>query len=109
MFDTDFKLSWNFQGFFKQREFIVTQHPLPETLEDFWKMVWDQNAVSIIVLSGVGNEVRKCTLIFDGDVFSTGNYLSNHIRIAKGIEKVHLLLRTHIHSIQVHFYVLVFP
>ena len=40
-----------FQGYRKSDEFIVTQHPLEDTKEDFWRMVWDRNAPLIIILN----------------------------------------------------------
>ncbi|XP_075218273.1 protein tyrosine phosphatase 99A isoform X2 [Lycorma delicatula] len=44
--------SW-FLGFKKLREFIITQHPLESTVIDFWQMVWDHNAQTIVLLSSV--------------------------------------------------------
>ncbi|KAL5015070.1 hypothetical protein ScPMuIL_009340 [Solemya velum] len=47
------------QGYYKTNEFIVTQHPTEETIEDFWRMVWDQNSSAIMLLSHVDNEEYK--------------------------------------------------
>ncbi|XP_052779074.1 tyrosine-protein phosphatase 99A-like isoform X2 [Mya arenaria] len=41
------------QGYTKTNEFIITQHPLEHTMEDFWRMVWDQNSSVIVQLSNV--------------------------------------------------------
>lgn len=43
-------------GHSKLREFILTQHPKEEYLEDFWRMLWDHNAQTIVLLSSVDNE-----------------------------------------------------
>lgn len=44
-------------GFRRLKDFIVTQHPLPLTISDFWQMVWDHNSQAIVLLSPI-NEVR---------------------------------------------------
>ncbi len=44
--------SW-MPGFSRQREFIITQHPLEHTVIDFWRMLWDHNVRTVVVLSPV--------------------------------------------------------
>uniref|UniRef100_A0A6Q2ZAD2 protein-tyrosine-phosphatase n=1 Tax=Esox lucius TaxID=8010 RepID=A0A6Q2ZAD2_ESOLU len=39
-----------FKGYNKSREFIITQSPIPTTVSDFWRMVWDHNSQLIISL-----------------------------------------------------------
>ncbi|XP_058457054.1 tyrosine-protein phosphatase 99A [Malaya genurostris] len=42
-------------GFRRLRDFIVTQHPLLDTFKDFWQMVWDHNAQTVVLLSSADN------------------------------------------------------
>ncbi|XP_030244010.1 tyrosine-protein phosphatase 99A isoform X4 [Drosophila navojoa] len=44
--------SW-LHGFRRLRDFIVTQHPMSHTIKDFWQMVWDHNAQTIVLLSSL--------------------------------------------------------
>ncbi len=49
--------SW-LPGFDRLKEFIITQHPTDHTLADFWQMLWDHNAKTVIVLSALQQPVR---------------------------------------------------
>ncbi|XP_043212409.1 tyrosine-protein phosphatase 99A-like isoform X1 [Amphibalanus amphitrite] len=40
-------------GYEKLSEFIITQHPLPHTVDDFWRMVWEHNVQTVVVLSPI--------------------------------------------------------
>ena len=35
----------------KVQGFIATQGPLPDTIPDFWRLVWEQNARTIVMLT----------------------------------------------------------
>jgi protein tyrosine phosphatase len=51
------KFSISFPGFFDRREFIVTQHPMDNTMASFWRMVWEQESSLVVVLSSIDNQV----------------------------------------------------
>ncbi|KAL3319582.1 hypothetical protein Ciccas_001747 [Cichlidogyrus casuarinus] len=37
-------------GFWKRKSYIATQSPLAQTVDDFWRMIWEQNSPIIVVL-----------------------------------------------------------
>ncbi|XP_034744827.1 receptor-type tyrosine-protein phosphatase F isoform X14 [Etheostoma cragini] len=48
-------------GYRKQNAYIATQGPLPETLSDFWRMVWEQRSNTIIMMTRLEEKSRvKC-------------------------------------------------
>ena len=39
------------QGYRYKRAYIATQGPLPETTEDFWRMLWENNCNIVVMLT----------------------------------------------------------
>ncbi|XP_078248925.1 receptor-type tyrosine-protein phosphatase F isoform X11 [Pogona vitticeps] len=48
-------------GYRKQNAYIATQGPLPETLSDFWRMVWEQRTATVVMMTRLEEKSRvKC-------------------------------------------------
>ncbi|XP_075901581.1 protein tyrosine phosphatase receptor type Fa [Nelusetta ayraudi] len=48
-------------GYRRQNAYIATQGPLPETLSDFWRMVWEQRTCTIVMMTRLEEKSRvKC-------------------------------------------------
>ncbi|KAK2100453.1 hypothetical protein P7K49_021801 [Saguinus oedipus] len=57
---TDDYINANYMpGYHSKKDFIATQGPLPNTLKDFWRMVWEKNVYAIIMLTKCVEQGRE--------------------------------------------------
>lgn len=71
---THLSFAHSFKSFQQREAFIATQAPLDNTVVDFWRMVWEYEAFSIVMLSTVSEkeEVWELILILSYDIFWPG-------------------------------------
>jgi protein tyrosine phosphatase len=50
----------NFQSLLKPNAYIVTQGPTEATVNDFWRMVWQESASCIVMLTKTFDFIRVC-------------------------------------------------
>uniref|UniRef100_H3C573 protein-tyrosine-phosphatase n=1 Tax=Tetraodon nigroviridis TaxID=99883 RepID=H3C573_TETNG len=53
-------------GYNSRKEFIAAQGPLPGTVKDFWRMVWEKNVQTLVMLTRCNEQGRvKCEQYWD--------------------------------------------
>ncbi|NWU68000.1 PTPRV phosphatase, partial [Pterocles burchelli] len=72
-------------GYTSPQEFIVTQGPLKKTIEDFWRLVWEQNICNIIMLT---------VCMENGRVLCDHYWPSESAPVSYGQVRVHLLTQS---------------
>ncbi|XP_058711741.1 receptor-type tyrosine-protein phosphatase V-like isoform X3 [Poecile atricapillus] len=72
-------------GYTSQQEFIATQGPLKKTIEDFWRLVWEQNVCNIIMLT---------VCMENGRVLCDHYWPSESAPVTYGQVRVHLLTQS---------------
>ncbi|KFM62890.1 Receptor-type tyrosine-protein phosphatase mu, partial [Stegodyphus mimosarum] len=66
--DSDYINASYIDGYRRPREYIVTQGPLENTITDFWRMIWQENAPVIVMVTDlVENGKKKCAKYWPDD------------------------------------------
>ncbi|XP_039592732.1 receptor-type tyrosine-protein phosphatase beta-like isoform X10 [Polypterus senegalus] len=66
-------------GYNSNKEFIGTQGPLPNTVKDFWRMVWEQNVHTLVMLTQCNEKGRvKCEKYWP----SSNSQTHGHMQVA---------------------------
>ncbi|XP_039984091.1 receptor-type tyrosine-protein phosphatase C isoform X2 [Xiphias gladius] len=62
-------------GYWSPRAFIAAQTPLPDTMADFWLMVYQKKASAIVMLSDCSEEDKECDSVYwDKDIKTFGDF-----------------------------------
>uniref|UniRef100_A0A8C9Y6Q9 protein-tyrosine-phosphatase n=1 Tax=Sander lucioperca TaxID=283035 RepID=A0A8C9Y6Q9_SANLU len=57
--DSDFVNASFINGYQEKNKFIAAQGPKEETVNDFWRMIWEQNTVTIVMVTNL-KERKEC-------------------------------------------------
>ncbi|XP_072463707.1 receptor-type tyrosine-protein phosphatase H [Notamacropus eugenii] len=100
-------------GLTDPREYIATQGPLPQTVGDFWRLVWDQQSCTIVMLTNCVESGRvKCEHYWPLDakpcshgnlrVTLTGEHVAEHWTI-RDLQLFHVELKKGLSVRQFHY------
>lgn len=51
------------QGYNSKKEFIAAQGPLPATVKEFWRMIWEKNVQTLVMLTRCNEQGRVSTWV----------------------------------------------
>lgn len=52
------------QGYNSRKEFIAAQGPLPVTVDEFWRMIWEKNVYTIVMLTKCNEQGRVSSELY---------------------------------------------
>lgn len=53
------------QGYNSRKEFIAAQGPLPITVNEFWRMIWEKNVYTLVMLTKCKEQGRVSTTLWN--------------------------------------------
>ena len=65
-------------GYMLRRAFIATQAPIPDTIPDFWRMIWEQESSTIVMLS---KETESGKVISNSQHFVAIRFRFNNVNV----------------------------
>ena len=81
------------QGYKQANAFIATQGPVPDSIVDFWRMVWEQDVPTIVMLTNLEERGRiKCHRYWPTE--KTSMYGSVKVTIQEELELSDYTIRT---------------
>ena len=81
------------QGYRQPNAFIATQGPVPNTVVDFWRMVWEQDTPTIVMLTKLEEDGKiKCHRYWPTEMTST--YGEIRVTIQEELELPDYTIRT---------------
>ncbi|XP_061195009.1 receptor-type tyrosine-protein phosphatase epsilon-like [Saccostrea echinata] len=81
------------EGAEREREYIAAQGPKPNTLDDFWEMVWQENVFSIVMLTNLKEGTKvKCHQYWP-DANKNVNYGSVSVKLMEEKEYAFYIVR----------------
>ena len=80
------------QGYNREKEYIASQGPLPDTVGDFWRLVWDYNIPSVVMLTNIVEKMKvKCNQYWPDD--GSQQYAHINVTIINTVHQADFIIR----------------
>ena len=87
-----FSYTINVQGYNREKEYIATQGPLPDTVGDFWRLIWDYNIPSVVMLTNIVEKMKvKCNQYWPDD--GSQQYAHINVTIINTVHQADFIIR----------------
>lgn len=80
-------------GYIHRDSFIVTQMPLPNTVADFWRMLYDYNSHTVVMLNEFDRNDKSCALYWPEEYGYTVEYDPLSIELLSSTEDNNVSIR----------------
>ena len=92
----------------KKNLFIATQGPIPQTIEDFWTIIWELNSKVIVMLCNLfENNKKKCENYWETEMkqfkVKVKKEIKNDIYYIREIQLINLLNKEERNITQIHY------
>ncbi|XP_018646753.1 receptor tyrosine phosphatase type r2a,putative [Schistosoma mansoni] len=93
--DSDYINANYLDGYCKQNAYIATQGPLPHTITDFWRMVWEQHSGMIVSMTRLEEKARvKCEQYWPSNTNGTINFGDISVSLLDTMELAYYTVRS---------------
>lgn len=77
------------QGYNSRKEFIAAQGPLPATVKEFWRMIWEKNVQTLVMLTRCNEQGRVSTDTSTACLYAQEHYVLAAASHCAGVPEHH--------------------
>lgn len=82
-------------GFMKPKAYIATQGPIPSTIGDFWRLVWEENSRTIVMVTNVKEKSQvKCETYWPIEMNLPSSYGGIEVTLVETVKLADFTIRS---------------